>query len=156
MAFEYTRSQTSGYDTENYQQSWLEFPKMSDRVNDYKAYYTQSQILANSGNYQEALATLDRALSIKSDNHQAWIYRGGLFTHLDRYEEALASFEQALTLQPHDQTAALFRGVALHHLGRYKQAYASYNQALGTKRPSRWQKLLQIFKKWVYADFVGA
>ena len=46
--------------------------------------------------YDDALASLDTALTLKHSCYYAWNYRGLVLTKLERHAEAIASFDKAL------------------------------------------------------------
>jgi len=48
-----------------------------------------------SGNYEEALASYDKALVLRPDQMAAWYNRGLALLHLGRKREAQRSFEKA-------------------------------------------------------------
>ena len=83
--------------------------------------------------YEQAIASYDRALEIQPDDHQAWCNRGNALDDLGRFEEAIASFDRALEIKPDDPEAWYNRGNALKNLGRLEEAIASYDQALEVK-----------------------
>jgi serine/threonine protein kinase len=88
------------------------------------------QELLNSGNYEEALSILDRALKIKPNDYDCWYVRGNSLHHLGRYEEAVESYVHALKIKPNCPYAWSNHGSSLHHLGRYKEALSSFSSAL--------------------------
>ncbi|WP_168535980.1 tetratricopeptide repeat protein [Anabaena sp. UHCC 0253] len=94
------------------------------------------------GRYEEAIASFDKVLQFKPDNHDAWNNRGVALEKLGRYEEAIVSFDKALQFKPDDHDAWNNWGVALEKLGRYEEAIASYDQALQFKPDSHaaWHK----------------
>jgi tetratricopeptide (TPR) repeat protein len=83
--------------------------------------------------YKQAIASYDKALSIKPDKHEAWYNRGNALDDLGRNEEAIASYDKALSIKPDDHQAWNNRGNALQNLGRYEDAIASYDKALSIK-----------------------
>ncbi|MGJ5673865.1 MAG: tetratricopeptide repeat protein [Nostochopsis sp.] len=87
----------------------------------------------NLGRNQEAIASYDKALEIKPDDHQAWLNRGVALRYLGRNQEAIASWDKALEIKPDDHQAWLNRGVALRYLGRNQEAIASWDKALEIK-----------------------
>jgi tetratricopeptide (TPR) repeat protein len=89
-------------------------------------YYSLSQ-------YEEAIASYDKAIEIKPDSHEAWNNRGIALGNLGRNEEAIASFDQAIEIKPDYVDAWNNRGIALGKLGRYEEAIASYNKAIEIK-----------------------
>ena len=83
--------------------------------------------------YEQAIASFDKALEFKPDDHQAWYNRGFALDDLGRFEEAIASYDKALEIKPDDHQAWYNRGFALGNLGRFEQAIASYDRALEIK-----------------------
>ncbi|OKH29227.1 hypothetical protein NIES1031_01170 [Chroogloeocystis siderophila 5.2 s.c.1] len=123
------------------------FDKTADPTNIYQIWFARGAALANSGHYREALANLDKAVTIREDDPSSWVLRAVVLVHLERYSEALSSCEKALELDSKHQEAWLIRGAALHYLGRYQQSYTSYNKALGINRQSWWQRITQTWYK---------
>jgi tetratricopeptide (TPR) repeat protein len=80
--------------------------------------------------YKEAIASYDKALEFKPDDHQAWYNRGIALENLGRYEEAIASFTEALKVKPDYHDAWNWHGYLLDKLGRYEEAITSYDQGL--------------------------
>ena len=83
--------------------------------------------------FEEAVASYDQALKVKSSDYEAWNGRGHSLSYLERYEEAIASYDKALEIKPDDYTIWRSRGNALGHLERYEEAIASLDQALEIK-----------------------
>ncbi|MCA2941850.1 tetratricopeptide repeat protein, partial [Microcystis sp. M011S1] len=83
--------------------------------------------------YEQAIASYDRALEFKPDDHEAWYNRGVALADLGRFAEAIASYDKALEIKPDDHDAWNYRGVALDDLGRFAEAIASYDKALEIK-----------------------
>jgi superkiller protein 3 len=55
--------------------------------------------LEDLGRLEQAIASFDKALQIKPDDHGAWFNRGNAMEDLRRLEEALGSWEQSLANQ---------------------------------------------------------
>ena len=92
----------------------------------------QGNVLSANKQYEEAIASYDKALEFKPDYQNAWHVRGIALSALGRYEEAITSFDRALQIKPDDQ-AWNNRGAALDNLGRYEEAIVSFDQALQFK-----------------------
>ncbi|MEQ8381848.1 MAG: tetratricopeptide repeat protein, partial [Coleofasciculus sp. A1-SPW-01] len=97
----------------------------------------QAEVWFNRGNQQfdagdflGAIASFDKALQFKPDNHYAWFMRGVALADLGKYEEAIANYDKALQIQPDFHQAWYNRGVALADLGKYEEAIANYDKAL--------------------------
>ncbi len=89
--------------------------------------------LFGQGCYGEAIASYDKTLEIKPDDHKAWYNRGLSLFNLGRYEEAIASYDKALEVKPDYHEAWTNRGNSLANLGRYEEALASSDKALEIK-----------------------
>ena len=63
--------------------------------------------LLQLGRYEEAIASYDQALTLRSADETSWCNRGHALYRLGRYPEALASYNQALSLEP-DFDAAFY------------------------------------------------
>jgi hypothetical protein len=114
-----------------------------DAIPEYQALYNRGMVLAESGLYEEAIASFDRAIEAKPDFFAAWASKGDALLSVDRPEEAIASFDQAIELST-ASTAVLAAGLggtalaatwagkgnALANLGRAEEAIASFDQAL--------------------------
>ncbi len=85
------------------------------------------------GRYEEAIASYDRAVAIKSDLHEAWHDRGISLGILGRHEEAISSYDRAVAFKSDFHESYYDRGVALDNSGRYEEAVASYDRAVAIK-----------------------
>ena len=82
---------------------------------------------------EEALASFDKAVAVKTDYTDALYNRGNAFKDLKRAEEALASYDQPLAINPAYAEALNNRGIALGSLKRLEEALASFDKALAVK-----------------------
>jgi Flp pilus assembly protein TadD len=80
--------------------------------------------------YDEALATLDRAIALNPEFPHALFNRGNALSGLKRYADALVSYDKAIALSPGFQEALYNRGNALKELDRYADALESFERAL--------------------------
>jgi Flp pilus assembly protein TadD len=55
-------------------------------------------VLGDLGRYEQAIASFDKAVKIKPDDHSAWYNKGIALEKLGRYEQAIASFDKAVKL----------------------------------------------------------
>ncbi len=104
-----------------------------DPVQASELWHKKGLIHAMGKEYEQAIASWDRALEIKPDDHQAWYNRGIALGNLGRLAEAIAYFDRALEIKPDFHDAWNNRGNALGNLGRLEEAIASYDQALEIK-----------------------
>ena len=84
----------------------------------------------------EALASYERALAVKSDYAEVFNNRGNVMHELRRYAEALASYDKAVAVKPDYADAYFNRGVVLQELGRREEALTSYERALAIQPDS--------------------
>jgi hypothetical protein len=113
-----------------------------DAIPEYQALYNRGMVLAESGLYEEAIASFDRAIEAKPDFFAAWASKGDALLSVDRPEEAIVSFDRAIELSAAATSASAGatgtalaatwagKGNALANLGRAEEAIASFDQAL--------------------------
>jgi tetratricopeptide (TPR) repeat protein len=104
-----------------------------DPVQTSELWHKKGLIHAMGKEYEQAIASYDRALEFKPDDHEAWYNRGFALADLGRLEEAIASWDRALEFKPDDPEAWNNRGNALANLGRLAEAIASFDRALEIK-----------------------
>ena len=100
----------------------------------FEALHLLAVVQAGLGKKDAALASFDRALTLRPDSAQALYNRGNTLRELKRFEEALVSYDRALTVRSDFAEALSNRGLTLHELKRFEEALASYDRAL-TVRP---------------------
>jgi tetratricopeptide (TPR) repeat protein len=81
----------------------------------------------------EALASCDRAITIKPDYAEANSNRGITLKELKRLDEALASYDRAIILKPDYAEASYNRSITLQELKRLDEALVSYDRAIALK-----------------------
>ncbi|MEQ8381404.1 MAG: CHAT domain-containing tetratricopeptide repeat protein [Coleofasciculus sp. A1-SPW-01] len=89
--------------------------------------------LLELGQFQQAFAFVEKAIHIKPDFYEAWVYRGVVLAYLGEYEKTIASWDRAIQIKPDDHETWNNRGVLLAQLGKYELAIASYDKALQIK-----------------------
>jgi tetratricopeptide (TPR) repeat protein len=124
---------------------------MLNRLNSKNALelYNQGNTLIQLQRYQEALATYEKAIDIKSDYPQALYGKGKALFQLKKYQESLIAYDQAIQIQPNYLEAWTNRGFVLVRLKRYSEAIATVDKALQLKNdePQVWQLKGDIFIK---------
>ena len=76
----------------------------------------------NISQYENAIASYDRAIAINPDYPEAWYNRGISLNKLGRYSEAVSSCDKAIAMYPNIADAWYNRGLALYELERYSDA----------------------------------
>jgi tetratricopeptide (TPR) repeat protein len=88
------------------------------------------RLLSDSIRYTEALAAIERAVSLAGMNVEAWYAKGTCLAILARYDEALEAFEHTLLLDENYVPAWDGKAWALGILGRQAEALVAVNRAL--------------------------
>jgi len=86
-------------------------------------------LLGRQGRREEALASYNRALSLRPDFFEALFNRANLLLELNLAQDALKDYEQVLARRPDFPSAWNNRGTALRSLRRLEEALSSFGQA---------------------------
>jgi tetratricopeptide (TPR) repeat protein len=78
----------------------------------------------------EALAALDRAVSVRSNMAEVWEQRGKALAQLGRNEDACDSFGRALQFEPARVSSIHHLGLRLNELRRFEEALVQFDRAL--------------------------
>ena len=84
----------------------------------------------SAGEFQQAIASWEKALNIDPNLSEAWHNRGSALGRLGNYQAAIDSFENALAIDPHNYQAWNDRAHALYQLEQWIEAVNSWNNAL--------------------------
>ena len=102
-----------------------------------------AEVLCNRGRalkaiscYEEALASYNRALSLRPEFAEALCGRGNMLEELKQPGAALASYDRAIAIKPENADAHICRGNVLQKLTRLKAAVSSYDRAIVIKPDS--------------------
>ena len=87
---------------------------------------------------EEALADLDRAITLTPGDKYALTYRGEARTWVGRHGEALADFDQAIALDPGYSRTLAGRGETYRLMGRYDEAVADLARAIELNPEDAW------------------
>jgi tetratricopeptide (TPR) repeat protein len=90
-------------------------------------------VLERLKRFQDALASFDRAIALRSEYADAHSNRGNVLKALRRFDEALASYDRAIALRPQFTEAHSNRGDVLCELKRFEEALASCERALAAR-----------------------
>jgi predicted O-linked N-acetylglucosamine transferase (SPINDLY family) len=80
--------------------------------------------------FEDALASYDKAIALRSDYAEAYVNRGHVLRELWRNEAAVDSYDRAIQLKPIYAEAFESRGICLLAIGRIEDAISSYQRAL--------------------------
>ncbi|WP_414621195.1 tetratricopeptide repeat protein [Calothrix sp. CCY 0018] len=104
-----------------------------EEVGEAEVWFDRGFQQCEAGDFEQAIASYDKAIEIKPDYYEAWVNRGVALGELGRFEQAIASYDKAIEIKPDFHEAWGNRGVALDELGRVEQAIASYDKAIEIK-----------------------
>ncbi len=105
-----------------------------DPVQASELWHKKGLIHAMGKEYEQAIASYDKALEIKPDDHEAWYGRGFALGNLGRFAEAIASFDRALEIKPDYHEAWYGRGWAVCSLSKNRISTPSL-EALIYRKP---------------------
>lgn len=103
-------------------------------LRDEAGWRDEVQVLANLGQWEGAIACLDKAIDLDPQCVTAWSDKARYLAALGRLEEAVDCYVQVLTLDPQMATAWFGKALAEEKLGRTRDAIQSYKLfiAVGT------------------------
>nr|WP_293165754.1 tetratricopeptide repeat protein [Okeania sp. SIO2C9] len=101
------------------------------------------------GKTEAAIASYDRAISIRPNNYDAWYKKAEVCYQLKRYEEAIFCYQKTVKLQPNHWQGWRSLGVLFYQLQRYEKAVESYFKSLDIEgnQPMVWLWLSLAIKK---------
>ena len=115
----------------------------------------QAALLERLGRFDEALASLDRALEFAPTHQQALNQRGNVLLHLNRHEEAVLCYDRILAQSAVDAAAIFNRGNVLQKMNCINQALWCYEQALTLQPNFPEAEMAQSHCLLLQGDFVG-
>ncbi len=118
-----------------------------------KAWNERSIALTGAGQYDEALASINRAVGIAPEYVAAYNHKATILWYLGQYTEALTANQQALTLDETYARGWFTRGVILRAMGRTEQALTAYEQGLDLNPFSEWAWTNRSVILWQLADY---
>jgi tetratricopeptide (TPR) repeat protein len=89
--------------------------------------------LQEQGKLEEAIASFEKALTLKLDYAEAYYNMGVALQEQGKPEEAIDAYNKALAIKPDNAEAYYNMGVTLQEQGKPEEAIEAYNQALAIK-----------------------
>jgi tetratricopeptide (TPR) repeat protein len=102
--------------------------KSSAGISDY--YKQRALAYRNTGNLEDAVADLSRAIKVEKDNFNLIMERSSLRNELGYYNEALRDISFYLQYFPEDHAAMFHKGNIYQNQGNYLKALECYNKTL--------------------------
>ncbi len=92
-------------------------------------YYLQADMLHETGEYENALSAISKALEMRPDEASFYDLRGLCQMHLGLYQNAIEAFDKAIYFESNHANAYNNRAIAKALLGRYDEALADFSYA---------------------------
>jgi predicted TPR repeat methyltransferase len=108
----------------SYQETWDAQPL------DFDALYALALVRLKSGDFDDALIGLRRALAIKPGFAEGWRVQGTVLRRLKRWQDALACFETAISIEPRSPETLSSRAAVLAEVNRPEESLATLDRML--------------------------
>lgn len=95
----------------------------------YVEAYRQATILFEAGQYEDAIISYSKAISLNSSSASAFNDRGNAYTQLGNLDQALADYEQAAALDPGLPEPIFNQGWIKKSQGKYEEALEYFKTA---------------------------
>jgi len=92
----------------------------------------QGRMLLLSGRFDDAAATLRRALAARPDSAASWLSLSSVYAVQGRYGEAISAARQAVKLRPADAVTHMALAMHLQRAGQLRDAEGEYRTVLRT------------------------
>jgi len=102
------------------------------------ALYNYGCLLIKTENYEEAIDSLSRAITLSPHSDQLYLARGNAYRYLREFEGAAKNYRDAIALNPRFTEAWSNLGYVLNQLHDYQEALKSYQYALQIE-PERYE-----------------
>jgi tetratricopeptide (TPR) repeat protein len=99
----------------------------------FDAIHLLAVVQAALGKRETAIASYDRAISLRPRDAALFSNRGVVLKDMKRFDEALASFDRALAIEPRMAAAHNNRGNTFRALERWDEALESYGRGLAIR-----------------------
>jgi tetratricopeptide (TPR) repeat protein len=116
-------------------------------ASDAAALIRQGEAQANAGQLDQALTTLQQAVTEDPASSLAYTRLGGVQMLKQEYRAGIQSFQQAITLDQTNANAFVGMGIAYLHLGDYALARAALQEA-EQRDPSKQAEIARL-QAWI-------
>lgn len=110
---------------------------------------TAGDLFIYDGDYESALAMVEKTLEIEPKDLRALVLRGDILYCLNRDEEALETFNTALNINPDSVEALISRAGVLDVLGKYREALSCCERAFEQIRPYQHFLLPSLYEQHI-------
>ena len=99
--------------------------------------YQKGLVLADSLEFEQAIAEFSKALKIKSTFDHYFFARGKSYTSIGNDTSAIIDFTAAIEINPNISDYYLYRGISSRKLKIYENAFADINKAISLNEIGR-------------------
>ena len=96
---------------------------------------TAGDLFIYDGDYESALAMIEKSLEIEPDDVRSLVLRGDILYCLNKDNEALETFNRVLEIDPDSVEALISRAGVLDVLGNYREALECCEKAFSLIKP---------------------
>ena len=108
--------------------------------------------LITTGDYEEAIDVLKKAVSLEPDNIKAMSLLGWAYTYADRYDEAFMVYQKVLSMDPDNSMARCNLGYILYKKGIYGEAIEQLSRVIKENRDRSAVLYARYYMGLVYLD----
>ena len=90
----------------------------------------QGENFIEEGQYDRAIAYLNKAIEINPRYAKAYSYRGSAYAGKGHYDKAISDCNKAIAINPRDAHAYGYRGIVHFNKGQYDKAISDFNKAI--------------------------
>ena len=90
----------------------------------------EAEKLLNEKNYNDAIVSLDKALSINPNNPDAYYYKGTIYDAQNKFQEAINNYKKSLTYNPKQDVTYYLIAIDYENLKNPKEALSYYKKFL--------------------------
>lgn len=154
--YPYLRAVIAQYNN-HYKAALADYQSIIDKnLNNYQGIYrSMAECQFAMGQYDEALANVDRALEMDRNAGDAALLRARILRTLGRYDEAKDQAEKAIAMLPGNVNALNELGLVYMSLKQYKNAADVFGEAtMSTDDPTLLQQSY-MFRAWVLGTYLN-
>jgi transcriptional activator of cad operon len=119
-------------------------------------YAVRAALREEQGRTEKAVADLNHAVALNSNNSWAFAELGRVYTGQGQPRVALQNLMRAMALDPLDYMLPARQCLALQDLARYEQASAACERARSMQGPGTWAFVVSTWLAWTQGNLVEA
>ena len=96
----------------------------------HQSWLSRSHVLETLGQYEEAIASCDKALEIQPHFSPAWFFKAQLLARMGHSEDAIASYTKVIEIVPDHSVAWHNRSLALSGIDQHEAAAVGFRKSI--------------------------